>query len=146
MCHFMLVILEPTPPPPYVHKWQNHVHPTPPLQEKQGPFFLWLQAGFRSLCPLIYQRTAVLILCDDQSSLPSVSLAQSLFYLPLCSSIFSYNLLFSFFCLSYPIIPPISVSILHSLLSAQIVLATLCNYSQYMEAVGFDSCVSTHTY
>lgn len=94
MRHFMLVILETTPPSPVPANARPQMveprpPPPPPLQEKQGPYFLWLQAGFRSLCPLIYQRTAVLRLCDDQSPLPSVSLAQSLLYLPLFSSIFS---------------------------------------------------------
>lgn len=93
MRHFMLVILETTPPSPVPANARPQMAvartPPPPLQEKQGPYFLWLQAGFRPLCPLIYQRTAVLRLCDDQSPLPSVSLAQSLLYLLLSSSIFS---------------------------------------------------------
>lgn len=73
----------------HIHKWWTTPRPpTPVLQEKQGSYFLWLQAGFRSLCPLIYQRTAVLRLCDDQSPLPSVSLDQSQLYLSLFSCIF----------------------------------------------------------
>lgn len=56
----------------------------PHVQKKQGPYFLWPQARFGSLCPLIYQRTAVLRLTDDQSP-PSI-------------------------CLSYPISPPSSSS------------------------------------
>lgn len=92
----------------HVHKWQKpvHHHP-PPLQEKQGPYFLWLQAGFRSLCPLIYQRTAVLRLCDDQSPLPSVSLTQSLLS-PSSALSFPCNLLLSLFlCFSTSLIPSI---------------------------------------
>lgn len=103
MRRFMLVILETTPHPPclltHVHKWQSPVHAAPPLHEKQGPYFLWLQAGFRSLCPLIYQRTAVLRLHDDQSPLPSVSLAQSLLSPPLQFHFPSCNLLLSQFLL-----------------------------------------------
>lgn len=89
----MLVILETTPPSPVPANARPQMAvartPPPPLQEKQGPYFLWLQAGFRPLCPLIYQRTAVLRHCDGQSPLPSVSLAETLLYLPLSSSIFS---------------------------------------------------------
>lgn len=86
----MLVILETTPPSPVPANARPQMvnNPPPLLQEKQGSYFLWLQAGFRSLCPLIYQRTAVLSLSDDQSPPPSVSPAQSLLYLALFSSIF----------------------------------------------------------
>lgn len=108
MRRFMLVILETTPHPPrlltHVHKWQSPIYAAPPLQEKQGPYFLRLQAGFRSLCPLIYQTTAVLRLRNDQSPLPSVSLAQSLlcvplFHFPSCKLLLSQFLLLQ---LHYP--------------------------------------------
>lgn len=119
--------------------------PAPPLQEKQGPYFLRLQAGFRSLCPLIYQRTAVLRLCDDQSPAPSVSLSQSRLYPPHPSHptlppapyspgnlLLSHFLRFPHLHLTPPSPTPIPthpppsfppVSVLHSLLSVQIPLA-----------------------
>lgn len=104
----------------HVHKWQRVRRPptrlpfkkeknkTKTKQKKQGPYFLWLQAGFRSLCPLIYQRTAVLRLCDDQSPLPSVSPTQSLSRSISSSSAPSFpsNLLSVFLRFSTSLIPP----------------------------------------
>ncbi len=153
MRHFMLVILETTPPSPAPANARPQMvephPPPPPLQEKQGPYFLWLQAGFRSLCPLIYQRTAVLRLCDDQSPLPSVSLAQSLFYLPLFSSIFSlqspslpiFLLPHLPYCLLFP------VSMLQSLLSVQTSwpLCAPSFYSLHMDSSGI-CFLSVHTH
>lgn len=128
----------PSPVPANARPQMAEAHtPPPPLQEKQGPYFLWLQAGFRPLCPLIYQRTAVLRLCDDQSPVPSVSLTQSLLYLPLFSSISSLQSP-SFTAVPAPLFPQFPVNMLHSLFSIQIPRPLFAPnlYSQHMGSSG----------
>lgn len=147
----------------HVHKWQRVRRPptrlpfkkeknkTKTKQKKQGPYFLWLQAGFRSLCPLIYQRTAVLRLCDDQSPLPSVSPTQSLSRSISSSSAPSFpsNLLSVFLRFSTSLIPPHSHwASCPPLFSIQIPrsLCALSLYSRHMDSFGICCFLLVHTH
>lgn len=170
MRHFMLVILETTPPSPVpanARPQMAAVRPPPTRlsfkkrkktkkqnrktnTNKQGSYFLWLQAGFRSLCPLIYQRTAVLRLCDDQSPLPSVSLTQSLSR-SISSSALSFPPI-SYLCFSAsppPLFPHIPTEHLASppLFSVQIPwsLCALSLYSRHMDSFGICCFLLVHT-